>query len=57
MHIILDMFNTYENVLTKALQVEMDEDYSMHPVDNRIEEQLERTQKSLRGINLKGHDT
>ena len=34
----------------------MGEDYPAHPVDNRIEEQLEIMQKSLRELNLKGQD-
>ena len=41
MHIRLDKFNTYEDALTKALQVEMDEDYLVNPVDIRIEEQID----------------
>ena len=40
----------------KALQVKMDDDYPAHPVDNRIEEQFEIMQKSLRELNLKGKD-
>ena len=30
-----------EDALTKALQVEMDEDFPTYPVDTRLEEQLE----------------
>ena len=37
MHIQLDKFNTYEDALTKALQVDMDEDYPVNLVDSRIE--------------------
>ena len=38
-HISLDTFKTYEEALTKALQVEMDEDYPTYlAVDERIEE-------------------
>ena len=37
----LDTFNTYEYALTKALQVEMDQDYLKHPVYIRIKEKLE----------------
>ena len=48
MHIILDNFNTYEDALAKALQVEMNEDYPVNPLDSRIEEQLEVMQKSIR---------
>ena len=44
----MDTFKTYEEALTKALQVEMDDEYPTHPVNNRIEEQLEIMQKSLR---------
>ena len=44
-HISLDTFKTYEDALTKVLQVEMDEDYPTHPVDNGIEEQLEIMKK------------
>ena len=37
-HISLETFKTYEDVLTKALQVEMDEDFPAYPTDNRLEE-------------------
>ena len=37
-HISLETFKSYEEALTKALQVEMDDDYPTHPVDNNIEE-------------------
>ena len=56
MHIRLDNFNTYANALTKALQIEMDEDYLVNPVDRRLEEQLEIMQKSIMEISLKGHE-
>ena len=46
----------YEEALMKELQVEMDDRYPAHPIDNRIEEQLEIMQKSLRELNLKGQD-
>ena len=55
MHIRLDTFNTFEDALAKALQVKMDEDYPVHPVDSLIEEQLEIMQKSIWDLNLKGH--
>ena len=45
MHIWLDNFNTYEDAVAKALQIEMDEDYPINPVDRRIEEQLESMQE------------
>ena len=45
MNIQLHNFNTYEDALTKALQIEMEEDYPINPVDRRIEEQLEIMQK------------
>ena len=44
-HISMDTFNTYEYALTKELQFEMGEDYPTHPVESRIEEQLEIMQK------------
>ena len=47
-HISLETFKTYEDALTKALQVEMDEDIPAYPTDHRIEEQLESVQKSLK---------
>ena len=47
MQIRLDNFNTYEDALTKELQIEMDEDYPINPVDRCIEEQLESMQKSI----------
>ena len=37
-HISLETFKTYEDVLTKALQVEMDEDFPAYPTDTRLEE-------------------
>ena len=55
-HISLETFKTYEDALTKALQVEMDEDFPEYPIDIRLEEQLEIMQKSLRELNLKNQD-
>ena len=37
-HISLETFKTYEDVLTKSVQVEMDEDISAYPTDHRLEE-------------------
>ena len=48
MHIRLDHFNTYEDALTKALQIEMDEEYLVNHDDRRIEKQLENIEKSIR---------
>ena len=56
MHIRLDTFNTYEDALMNELQVEMDEDYPVHPVDSYIEEKLAIMQNSLRDLNLKVQD-
>ena len=39
-HISLETFKMYEDVLTKALQVEMDEDFLAYPMATRLEEQL-----------------
>ena len=50
------MFKTYEDALTKSLQVEMDKDFLAYPIDTRLEEQLEIMQKSLKEINLKNQD-
>ena len=50
------MFKTYEYALTKALQVEMDEDFPSYPTDTRLEEWLEIMQKSLKEMNLKNQD-
>ena len=36
-HISLETFKTYEDVLTKSLQVEMDEDFPAYPTDTRLE--------------------
>ena len=55
MHVRLDNFNTYEDALTKELQVEMDKDYPVNLVDIRIEEKLEIMQNSIREMSLKGH--
>ena len=35
------MFKTYEDALTKYLEVEMDEYFPAYPTDTRLEEQLE----------------
>ena len=56
MHIILETFKTYEDALTKALQVDMDEYFPAYPMDTRLEEQLEIMQKSLKELNLKNQD-
>ena len=56
MHIRLDNFNTYEDTLTKALQVEMGEEYRVSLVDSYIEEQLEIMQNSIQEISLKGNE-
>ena len=40
-HINLDTFKTYEDALTKALQVEMDEDILAYSTDHKLEEQLD----------------
>ena len=36
-HISLETFKTYEDVLTKYLQVEMDEDIPAYSIDHRLE--------------------
>ena len=46
----------YEDALTKALQVEMDEYFPAYPTDTRLEEQREIMQKSLKELNLKNQD-
>ena len=48
MHIRLDNFDTYEDALMKALQIEMDEDDLINPINQSIEEQLESMQKYIR---------
>ena len=55
-HISLETFKTYEDALTKALQVEMDEDIPTYSTDHRLEEQLEIVQKYLKELNLKSQD-
>ena len=55
-HISLETFKTYEDVLPKALQVEMDEDIPAYPMDHKLEEQLEIMQKYLKELNLKSQD-
>ena len=49
----METFNTYEDALTKSLQVEMDEDIPAYSTNHRLEEQLESVQKSLKELNLK----
>ena len=46
----------YEDALTKALEVEMDEDFPSYPTDTRLEEKLKIMQKSLKEMNLKNQD-
>ena len=55
-HISLETFKTYEDGLTKALQVEMDEDIPTYPKDHRLEQQLENIQKSLKELSLKNQE-
>ena len=52
-HISLETFKSYEDVLTKSLQVEMDEDIPEYSIDHILEEQLKSVQKSLKELNLK----
>ena len=47
-HISLETFKTYEDALTKALQVEMDEDILAYSINHRLEEHLKIVQKSLK---------
>ena len=56
-HISLETLKSYEDVLTKAIQVEMDEDIPAYPIEHRLEERLESVQKSLRELNLKNQET
>ena len=55
-HISLEIFKSYEDALTKALQVEMDEDIPTYSTDHRLEEQLESVKKYLKELNLKNQD-
>ena len=55
-HISLETFKTYEDALTKALQVEMVEDIPTYPTDHRLEQQLESVQKSLKDLTLKNQE-
>ena len=52
-HISLETFKSYEDALTKSLQVEMDEDIPAYPTEHALEEQLEKVQKSLEDLNIK----
>ena len=56
MQIRLDNFNTYEDALTKALQIEMDEEYHVNHDDRCIEEQLENIEKSIWEMSLRGNE-
>ena len=47
---------SYEDALTKSLQVEMDGDIPAYSTDHRIEEYLEIVHKSLKELNLKNQD-
>ena len=55
-HISLETFKTYEDALTKALQVDMDEYFPAYPIETRPEEHLEIMQKYLKELNLKNQD-
>ena len=55
-HISLETFKSYEDVLTKSLQVEMDKDIPAYPMEQRLEEQLENIQKSLKELSLKNKE-
>ena len=55
-HISLETFKTYEDALTKAIQVEMDKDIPAYPMDHRLGQQLETVQKSLKELNLKNQE-
>ena len=46
----------YEYALTKALQVEMDEDIPAYPTDHILEEQLKNMQKYLKELTLKNQE-
>ena len=52
----METLKTYEDALTKALQVEMDEDIPAYPTNHRLEEELEIVQKYLKELNLKSQD-
>jgi len=39
--ISLETFKSYKDALTKAIQVEMDEDIPAYPTDHRLEEQFD----------------
>ena len=52
-HIRLETFKSYEDALTKSLQVEMDEDIPTYSTDHRIEEEIEIVQNSLKVLNFK----
>ena len=52
----METFKTYEDALTKALQVEMDEYIPVYSIDHRLKEQLEIVYKSLKELNLKSQD-
>ena len=53
----METFKTYEDALTKVLQVDMDKDFLAYPMDAILEEQLEIMQKYLKELNLKNQDT
>ena len=55
-HISLETFKTYEDALSKAMQLEMDEYFPAYPVDTKLNERLEIMQKYLKEMNLKNQD-
>ena len=46
----------YEDALTKALQVEMDEDIPAYPMNHRFEENLKSVQKYLKELSQESGD-
>ena len=52
----LETFKSYEDALTKVLQVAMDEDIPAYSTDDRLEEQLEIVQNSLKELNVRSQD-
>ena len=55
-HISLETFKSYEDALTKALQVEMDDDIPAYSTNHILEEQLENIIKSLKELSLKNQE-
>jgi len=48
--------NTYEEVLKKALQIEIDDDTIITITNRRLEDKIEATQRTIKDLTLRNND-